>query len=366
MKNIFLSLILIFSIHSYSQTADGIYAEIQTNKGKILLQLEYEKTPVTVANFISLAEGTNTEVKTSLKGKRYYDGLKFHRVIANFMIQGGCPDGTGSGDPGYKFGDEITNLKHTGSGILSMANAGPATNGSQFFITHKETPWLDGKHTVFGHVIEGQNIVDAIAQNDVMEKITIIRVGDNAKKFNAPETFKNRESVLAEGKKKREAELAEAKRKALLPYKPAIDAKVKEFAKVKKTASKSESGLEYKLLNKGMVKPEAGTTIYVHYSGFFESGELFDSSHEEVSRKFGKFDERKAKANAYKPFPFQYGNKTGLIPGFLEGVNMMNIGDKMLLFIPSNLGYGESGAGDVIPPNANLIFEIELLENLPE
>lgn len=367
MKKIFLSLILVLGFNLQAQKADGIYAEIQTNKGKILLQLEYEKTPVTVANFISLAEGTNTEVKASLKGKRYYDGLKFHRVIANFMIQGGCPDGTGSGDPGYKFADEITDLKHSGSGILSMANAGPATNGSQFFITHKETPWLDGKHTVFGHVLEGQNVVDAIAQDDVMQKITIIRVGEKAKKFNAPETFKNRENALAEAKKKRDAEIAEKKRQALLPYKKAMDEKVKEFAKARKKAVKSESGLEYTLLEKGTgITPEQGADIVIEYAGYFESGELFDTSIEEIARKFGKVDENRAKANAYKPLPFKYGNKGGLIAGFLEGVNFSNYGDKYLLFIPSNLGYGERGAGDVIPPNANLIFEIQVLEKKAE
>lgn len=168
---------------------DGLYANIKTNKGNILLQLEMEKTPLTVANFVGLAEGKIPN-KIKKEGEPYYDGIKFHRVIPNFMIQGGCPLGTGSGDPGYMFKDEFDpTLKHTGPGILSMANRGPGTNGSQFFITHVQTSWLDNKHTVFGHVVEGQDIVNAIAQNDVIETIEVIRVGKEAKKFDALKTF---------------------------------------------------------------------------------------------------------------------------------------------------------------------------------
>jgi peptidyl-prolyl cis-trans isomerase A (cyclophilin A) len=366
MKKFFACLLLSSSM-AFAQQADGIYAEISTLKGKILLQLEFEKTPVTVANFIALAEGKHPEVSENLKNKPFYDGLKFHRVIADFMIQGGDPQGTGSGSAGYRFADEITDLKHTGPGILSMANAGPGTNGSQFFITHKATSWLDGKHTVFGKVISGQDVVDAIAQNDVMDKVTIIRKGEKAKKFDAVAIFKNREAALAEAQKVKAAKDAEERRKALAPYLKDMDAKVKFFETQRIKATKSESGLEYVLLKKGDgAKPADGTTVYVHYSGFFETGELFDSSHEDISKSFGKFNQQKADAKAYKPFPFQYGNKAGLIPGFLEGLNQMNFGDKMLLFIPANLGYGAAGAGGVIPPNANLVFELELLEKMPE
>jgi peptidylprolyl isomerase len=179
--------------NAQTKLSEGLYAEFDTSKGKIVVQLEFEKTPLTVANFVGLAEGTKHYSKTpgeqpKAQGKPFYDGLTFHRVIADFMIQGGCPQGTGTGGPGYRFRDEIDpNLKHTGPGILSMANAGPNTNGSQFFITHKETPWLDGKHAVFGHVVEGQDVVNKIAKGDKLNMVKILRIGDKAKAFKGDE-----------------------------------------------------------------------------------------------------------------------------------------------------------------------------------
>ena len=165
---------------------DGLYAEMNTSKGKIRLTLEYKKAPLTVCSFVALAEGKmDTNVR---KGEPFYDGLSFHRVIKGFMIQGGCPYGRGTGGPGYKFADEVnTGLKHAGPGVLSMANAGPGTNGSQFFITHVATPHLDGAHTVFGKVVgpADQKVVDAIVRGDKITSVKIIRVGDDAKAFKA-------------------------------------------------------------------------------------------------------------------------------------------------------------------------------------
>ncbi|NNT72676.1 peptidylprolyl isomerase [Flavobacterium sp. IMCC34852] len=358
---------------------EGIFAEIDTDKGKILLQLEYKKTPVTVANFVALAEGTNASVTdANLKGKPFFNGLKFHRVIADFMIQGGDPAGNGSGGPGYAFKDEFApDLKHNRPGVLSMANSGPKTNGSQFFITHKETPWLDNKHTVFGFVIKGQDVVNAIKQDDVIKSITITRKGAEAKKFDAPKVFADymankanddaKEAAIAAENKRKQAE-AEAQRQAehKAKYGPVFAAKAKYLSDVKGTATETASGLKYTIAQKGTdKKPTDGTTVYIHYAGYLEDGTLFDSSYEAVNKEFGKFDENRAKQNGYQPFPFQYGNKSGLIPGFLEGLSFMNFGDKAILFIPSKLGYGERGAGNVIPPNSNIIFEVEMLETAP-
>lgn len=359
-------------------TIEGIFATIATNKGDIVLELEYKKAPVTVANFIALAEGKNTFVtQENLKEKPFFDGLKFHRVIKDFMIQGGDPSGNGSGGPGYAFKDEFTDLKHDKPGILSMANSGPTTNGSQFFITHKATPWLDGKHTVFGHVTEGMSIVNAIVQNDVVTKITIVRKGALAQKFDAPKVFadyfnnksedqKKQDLVNAENKAKQAAIEAEAKKAYTEKYGPVIAAKKAYFTATKATATTTPSGLTYKITEKGTgVKPTNGTQFYFHYAGYFEDGTLFDSSYETVSKSYGKFDANRAAQNGYQAFPFEAGKKDGMIPGFIEGLENMAFGDKAVVFIPSNLAYGERGAGGVIPPNTTLVFELEMLEKQP-
>jgi peptidyl-prolyl cis-trans isomerase A (cyclophilin A) len=360
-------------------TDQGIFAEIETAKGKIVIQLEYQKTPITVANFISLAEGTNASVTDEkLKGKPFYDGLKFHRVIADFMIQGGDPQGNGSGGPGYAFKDEfVAELKHNRPGILSMANSGPKTNGSQFFITHKETPWLDGKHTIFGNVITGQDVVNKIAQDDVIGKITIVRKGDEAKKFDATKTFADymgnkagddakEEAIAAENQKKQVELEAQKKSEYNAKFGPIIAAKAKYLSDIKATATETASGLKYKITKAGTgKKPAEGTDVYINYAGYLEDGNLFDSSMESVNKECGKYDENRAKQNGYQPFPFSYGKKDGLIPGFLEALSLMSYGDTALVFIPSKLGYGERGAGNVIPPNSNIIFEVEMLETPP-
>lgn len=364
---------------------EGIFAEIETVKGKIEVQLEYKKTPITVASFVSLAEGTNTNVTDpNLKGKPFYNGLKFHRVITkfngdtqDFMIQGGDPQGNGSGGPGYAFKDEINSDVFDKEGILAMANSGPNTNGSQFFITVDPAMFLNGGYTIFGHVTKGQNVVESIKKDDVIKKVTIIRIGSEAKKFDAPKVFADymankstedaKQAAIAAENKKRLAE-AEAKRLADLKaqYAPVYAAKAKSLNEAKAIATETASGLRYKIIQKGTdKKPADGTTVYIHYAGYLEDGTLFDSSYELVCKEFGKFDENRAKQNGYQPFPFAYGKKEGLIPGFLEGLSLMNFGDKMLVYIPSKLGYGERGAGNVIPPNSNIIFEIEMLETPP-
>ena len=331
-KIITLTLALIgFSTFCISQEKknEGIFAEFNTTKGKIVTQLEYQKTPLTVANFITLAEGTNLQVTNSLKGKPYYNGLKFHRVIADFMIQGGCPKGDGSGDPGYRFDDEfVPELKHSAKGILSMANAGPKTNGSQFFITHKATPHLDGRHTVFGHVTIGLDVVDKIAKDDVITSVKIIRVGKEAKKFDAEKIF-NDYFV-----KKAEADKIEAEKQ-----KAAKEIALKEF----ENATTTESGLKYIVLQQGTGnKPVATSNVKVHYTGMLLEGKVFDSS-------------------VQRGEPIDFGLNQ-VIKGWTEGVQLMQEGSKYKFYIPSQLAYGERGAGGVIPPNTDLIFEVELIK----
>ncbi|MFD2938671.1 peptidylprolyl isomerase [Flavobacterium notoginsengisoli] len=306
---------------------NGIYAKFNTSKGSILVKLTHDLTPGTVGNFVALAEG-NMENKVKPQGQKFYDGLNFHRVIADFMIQGGCPKGTGTGDPGYKFDDEfVPSLKHDRPGVLSMANSGPGSNGSQFFITHVPTPWLDGKHTVFGHVIEGQDVVDAVAQGDALETLEIIRVGEEAQKWNAIEAFIG----LKGARLKREAAL-----------KAESEAKMEQLAA---GFDKTESGLRYKMIQKGEGKrAEAGKTVSVHYEGSLENGKVFDSSY---PRK--------------KPIEFKLGIGQ-VIEGWDEGIALLQVGDKARFVIPSDLAYGPSGAGGVIPPHATLIFDVELMD----
>ncbi len=323
----------------------GMYAEMNTSKGIILIQLEFEKTPMTVANFVGLAEGDFT-VEDSLEYTTpFYNGLKFHRVIADFMVQGGDPDGNGSGGPKHRFSDEIDpTLKHTGPGILSMANSGPATNGSQFFITHKATPWLDGKHTVFGHVISGQDVVNAIEANDMLISVKIIRKGKVAKKWKATEQFAKvyNEIKLKEVEEKKYfkkcAAMSEDQYKAFM------------FEEVKKdfpNAKQSPSGLVYIIDNAGDKDaiPVRGANLKVHYKGTFRvSGKKFDSSYDRNKTMDFKFKEQR------------------MIPGFEEGMGMIGKGGKGKLIIPYYAAYGAKGRPGAIPPYSDLVFDIEMID----
>jgi peptidylprolyl isomerase len=319
---------------------DGLYAEIVTPKGSIILELDYKKAPITVANFVTLAEGNNPYVVADLKGKPFYNGTVFHRVEKGFVIQGGDPYGNGSGDPGYIFKNEISDLKHDKAGILAMANSGPDTNGCQFYITQKATPDLDGGYSIFGHVVEGMNVVDSTEINDEMLEVNIIRKGEDVKKFDAVKVFTD----------------------FFKKQKSARDTKATYLKDIKKSAVKLPSGVAYKVTQASSAgMPAKGTDLIISYAGFLEDGTLFDTSDPEIAKQFGTFDQGRAMQNGYTKLPFKVGGHNQLIPGFVEGIQQLKVGEKAVLFIPSQLAYGEQGAGKVIPPNANIIFELEIL-----
>jgi cyclophilin family peptidyl-prolyl cis-trans isomerase len=331
-------MLLFFVACDKTHPNDGMYADIKTEKGTIIVQLYFEYTPITVANFVSLAEGTNEKVTDSLKGKRFYKGLPFHRVIPNFMIQAGDIQRNGKGSPGYAFEDEfpkdsLGNLlfTHDSKGIVSMANFGPNTNGSQFFITHKPTAWLDGKHTVFGKVINGLDIIDSIQQNDEIISIDIVRKGKLAKNFSPNEAIEKARNAKIEMDK-----LAiERHKKESIQF--AID-----MGEAKAVARKS--GLKILHVSKGKGKRvQQGDRIKVHYKGYFSNGEVFDTSYKRQ-----------------RPFEFTIGIDR-VIEGWTEGISLLNAGGKARLFIPYNLAYGAAGYGP-IPEKSNLIFEVELIE----
>lgn len=375
-KAYYLLALLFLSLSSckddYKDLKDGLYAEIETTKGTILAKLDYEKAPVMVANFVTLAEGKNQFVTEEFRGKPFFDGLKFHRVISknngdseDFMIQTGDPLGNGSGDAGYKCRDEITDLRHNEPGILSMANSGPNTNSSQFFITLVPTPWLDGKHSVFGCVIgDGMTVANAIVKDDSITKVSIIRKGEAVKKFDATKVFNDYFKAETENQKKQAAIDAQLKKEYEAKYKPVIDKKINYFNTLKQSATKTSSGLKFNITQKTTkTKPKDGETVYIAYSGFLEDGTLFDTSDPNVAKTFGKYDEQRDKENGYSALPYVMGSNR-MIPGFIEGISKLNMGEKAIFYIPYNLGYGEQGAGNVIPPNANLIFEVELKNKL--
>jgi len=342
----------------YVDLGEGIYADIQTTQGDILVKLAYESTPVTVANFVSLAEGNNPFVNDEYKDKKFYDGVVFHRVIKDFMIQGGDPSGSGSGSIGYTFKDEIVDsLRHSKKGIISMANRGPKTNSSQFFITHKETPWLDGRHTVFGEVVQGIEVVDSIANVEtgpgdrplvdvVMNKVEILRNGKQAKAFDAVKVL---EVYFAEEK---ETEAAFVKMKEELAA---------TFTEQMEKAEETPSGLKiFKVTQGEGEQPKIGQKALVNYAGWLSNGELFDTNIEEIAQKFNQLNPGRKEQGGYAPFPMDYSPDAPLAAGFREGLLTMKVGDKLRLFIPPHLGYGDNDYGP-IPGGSTLVFDVELV-----
>ena len=341
------TLIILFSISllplsssAAEKMGDGLYAQLNTSKGKITIRLEYEKTPLTVANFVGLAEGTKKFTAQGRKeGKPYYDGLAFHRVIADFMIQGGCPLGTGTGGPGYRFADEIDpTLKHVGPGILSMANAGPGTNGSQFFITHKATPWLDGKHTVFGKVLgkSDLDVVNAIVKGDKLVKLTILRVGDKAKAFKGGEDHFNK---FAEESKKRQVEKEKAEAEQIKTLLATLEEK--HNAKI----ISATNGLRHIITKPGSGEaPEKGDTLTLKLVFKLTDGKVIDDTSK---------NENSLKMPVGTPMRLK---------GLEQGLKGMKNGEQRTVIVPHELGFGATGAGPDIPPYSTLIFELEVVD----
>lgn len=371
MFNLILNLSLIFILGfssckaQYPDIEDGLYAEFVTNKGTMLAKLHYDKTPITVANFVSLAEGTNTMADKQYKDKKFYNGTIFHRVIEGFMIQGGDPLGNGTGGPGYKFHDEfVPDLKHDKPGILSMANSGANTNGSQFFIIEKATPFLDNVHTVFGELVLGLEVRDSISkvkkgmddkplEDVVIEKLNIIRKGKEAKSFNATSIFKNH-FIERERLEKEKAE----KKAALLKNNQ------EKFKAQKPLTTTLPSGLQYVITEEGLgEKIKETDRILADYNAYFEDGQFLGTSKLETAEALDAVNPRQKAANGYKAMVFEIGPDARMIPGLKEGLKHLNVGDKATLFIPYHLAYGETGNRD-IPPRTNLIFEVEIIEIL--
>ncbi|CAN5334864.1 peptidylprolyl isomerase [soil metagenome] len=348
----------------YPDLNDGMYAEFNTNKGTFVAELLYQETPITVANFVSLAEGkSHSVIDSTYRGKKFFDGLIFHRVIKDFMIQSGDPLGTGQGNPGYRFPDEIIDsLNHDAKGLLSMANAGPGTNGSQFFVTLAPTPWLDGRHTIFGRVIQGQEVVDSIGQVETgerdrplqevkIESLKIIRKGKAANDFDAAKIFEDR---LAQLKVEEEETLQKQNTR--------MTENAQRLLAFRENVTALESGLEIHFLAKGQgPKPKVGDPVQVYYEGYFKDGRVFDTNKEDLAKDLGVFNQMRKDQNGYEPMVTPYGPEAPMIPGFKEALQQMSVGDKAVVFIPSHLAYGTAGYGNVIPPDTELIFILELV-----
>ena len=367
----FLACSMIFACDNNNKDLDdGLYAEFNTSMGTMLIKLSYEKTPVTVANFVALAEGNHPKVDNDFKGIKYYNGIIFHRVIDNFMIQGGDPKGDGTGGPGYKFLDEFhETLKHDKPGVLSMANSGPGTNGSQFFITEVPTPHLDFKHSVFGHVVRGIEVQDAISNVEtsvgnrpvkdvIINRVNIIRIGNDAKQFDAVKTWSEMEPKLFITQ-----QIEEEKKMR----------RIDSFAKIEKEknlnfkskAKKIKSDLEIFYIKKGKgIKPKIGDEISFYYEGYLASnGLLFGTNRMEIMQNYGMYSAEEEAKGWYEPSKVIFSNEMQLIEGFKQVLMMMNVGDKIYAYIPSKMAYKDRAMGNRIPPNSDLEFIIELVNS---
>ena len=375
----------------YPDLEDGLYAEFTTNKGIMVAELFYDKVPVTVANFVALAEGNHPMVEEQYLNKPFYDGVIFHRVMDGFMIQGGDPTGTGRGTPGYRFAADFDkDLKHNEPGILSMANAGGInTNGGQFFITEAPYPrgdFYDAQgnlkpcdqpgvscHSVFGKLVVGLAVQDSISNVEVInpaarnhkpvedvtiEKVTIIRKGSEAKAFDAPKVFaelmpgveQEFETIRSEAKEKAEEMARQAKNDWL---------KKNEELKGKRIDSPTGMAMIYTYESNGE-QPNSAQRVNIDCAGYFEDGTLFWTTWKDIAEKNNMYDERQDQMNGYAPFSMPYNETAGLVSGFREAMLNMKVGDKARVFIPYYLGYGERGNPPVIPPNTNLVFDIQI------
>ena len=391
----FLVALLFGCDEKYPELGDGLFAEIVTNKGTMVAKLHYDKAPVTVANFVALAEGTHPMVTDSLKGKPFYNGLIFHRVMNDFMIQGGDITGTGSGSPGYKFGDELdVTLKHDKPGVLAMANPGANANGSQFYITEKPTPWLDGYdqngnlkdcqnqrvycHSVFGEIVIGLEIQDTISnvavdtrnkpmEDVIIETVNIVKQGFEARKFDAVKTWETELPKLEEKARIKEEEArqqaSEQQRKMEELTAAAASETLPLLQEYNDKSKTLASGLLTYTINSGSgEKPKQGQNAHVWYEGYFTDGLLLDTNRKEIAEKYGQYNEQRAAQGGYNPTPMLISPDANLVAGFKEGIATMREGDKKFFYLPSHLAWGERGSPPVIRPNTDVIFIVEMIE----
>jgi cyclophilin family peptidyl-prolyl cis-trans isomerase len=363
-----LNILFVSCQDKHTDLEDGLFAEFKTTHGTMVTELYYEKTPITVANFVALAEGTHPDVQEVFKGKPYYNGMIFHRVMDKFMIQGGDPLKNGQGSPGYQFIDEITNLKHDKPGVLSMANGGAATNGSQFFITEAPAPWLDGLHTVFGQLVKGIEIQDSISNvktgignrpitDVVINELNIIRKGEAAQLFDAPKTWGKKDKIEKELRLKEERKMKEEIRK--------IDTLAKidliKLEDYNKRSKKTKSGVKIHIIKRGKgIKPKDGNVVKLYADGYLTNGILFWSNNKKINERHGKYDVEKESKGFYDPISMELSPNMQLIPGFREAIYTMNVGDIIYCYIPSNLAYGDKSKG-LIKPNSDLSFIIQMV-----